>query len=60
MSIKSTLKKLSTVVILALVGGGGWYAWQVLQSDQIPEKLEPYTDVKSKVILKSLTSYQKV
>ena len=49
MSIKSTLKKLSTVVILALVGGGGWYAWQVLQSDQIPEKLEPYTDVINEV-----------
>ncbi len=33
------------VVIIASIGAGGWYAWQVLQSDQIPEKLEPYSKV---------------
>jgi HlyD family secretion protein len=49
MSTKSTLKTISTVVILALVAGGGWYAWQVLKSDEIPEKLEPYSEVINEV-----------
>ncbi|PID45802.1 MAG: efflux transporter periplasmic adaptor subunit [Proteobacteria bacterium] len=45
MSIKSTLKTLTTVTVLALIGGGGWYAWQLLQSDKIPERLKPYENV---------------
>ena len=49
MSIKSTLKTLTTVVILAGLGGGGWYAWQVLQQDEIPERLKPYEKVINEV-----------
>ena len=43
MTMKSTLKSLSTIAVLALVGGAGWYAWQTLQpdsfSDNLPESI---------------------
>lgn len=43
MTMKSTLKSLSTIAVLALVGGAGWYAWQTLQpdsfSDNLPENI---------------------
>ena len=41
MTIKSTLKPLSTIVFVALLGGGAWYVWQTLQADKLSEKLPP-------------------
>ena len=49
MSIKSTLKTLTTLVVLGGLGVGGWYAWQVLQADVLPERLQPYEEVIDKV-----------
>ncbi len=37
------------MAILALVAGGGWYAWNILKTDEIPEKLEPYSEVINEV-----------
>lgn len=41
MTIKSTLKSLSTMAVVALLSGGVWYAWQSLQADKLSEKLPP-------------------
>jgi len=49
MTTKTVFKKLTLFVLLGTIGGGAWYAWQILQSDQIPEKLEPYADVINEV-----------
>lgn len=39
MTIKSTLKSLGTIVVLVLVGGGGWYLWQTQQSEKLSDQL---------------------
>lgn len=45
MTVKSIFKKFTVITMLILIGVGGWYTWQILQSDQVPEKYEPYTGV---------------
>ncbi|XQW83856.1 HlyD family secretion protein [Thalassotalea piscium] len=39
MTIQSTLKSLSKIAALALVGVGAWYTWQTLQSNKLSEQL---------------------
>ncbi|MEL0639254.1 HlyD family efflux transporter periplasmic adaptor subunit [Pseudoalteromonas aliena] len=43
MTIKSTLKSLSIIAAVVILGGGGWYVWQnqqsALLSEQLPESV---------------------
>jgi HlyD family secretion protein len=39
MTVKSTLKSLSTIAVMIILGGGGWYAWQTQQSALLSEQL---------------------
>lgn len=39
MPIKSAIKTFSSIAALALIAGGSWYGWQMLQSDSLSKSL---------------------
>lgn len=55
MSIKSTLKTLTTLVVLGGLGVGGWYAWQMLSGSVTPRESMP--DMVQNIMLVAPTTH---